>query len=135
VSKVVVVKTWKRHVRVEVIQSLGACITTIGVEIVVAPIMDVVRRGILIGSIIKLGSGSGGVSTRRNLSINFTNNNYYNCCNTSNGVYQSNNDHSCEQDCRSTTNELNGCLRVQKCKCSESNRRILKTICCNYINS
>jgi hypothetical protein len=37
-------------------------------EIVVAPNINVVRRGVLIGSTTKLGSGSSGVSTVRNLS-------------------------------------------------------------------
>jgi hypothetical protein len=34
---------------------------------VVAPSIDVVKRRVLIGSVAKLGSRSGGVSTRRNL--------------------------------------------------------------------
>jgi hypothetical protein len=38
------------------------------VEIVVTPNIDVVKKGILIGFIAKLGSGSSGVSARRNLS-------------------------------------------------------------------
>jgi hypothetical protein len=42
-------------------------ITTTRVEKVVVPNMDVVRRGILIRSVAKLGSGSGGVSVGRNL--------------------------------------------------------------------
>jgi len=37
------------------------------VETVVASNIDVVKRGILIGSAAKLGSGSGGVLARRNL--------------------------------------------------------------------
>jgi len=37
------------------------------VEIVFAPSMDVVRRGILIGFVAKLGSGSNGVLAGRNL--------------------------------------------------------------------
>jgi len=37
------------------------------VEMVVATNIDVVRKGILIGSATKLSSGLGGVSTRRNL--------------------------------------------------------------------
>jgi hypothetical protein len=48
-------------------KSLEVGITTTRVEMVVAPIMEVVRRGILIGSTTKLGSGSNGVSTRRKL--------------------------------------------------------------------
>jgi hypothetical protein len=47
-------------------------ITTIGVEMIVAPNMDVVRRGVLIGSTAKLGSGLGGVLARRNLSQSST---------------------------------------------------------------
>jgi len=38
-------------------------IITIRVETFVAPTMDVVRRGVLIGSTTKMGSGSGGVLT------------------------------------------------------------------------
>jgi hypothetical protein len=67
VSKVGVAKTRKQHAEVGVIQSLNARITTTKVEMVVAPSIDVVKRGILIGSTIKLGSGLGGVLTRRNL--------------------------------------------------------------------
>jgi hypothetical protein len=42
-------------------------ITTTRVEKFVAPTMDVVKKGVLIGSTSKLGNGSGGVSTRRKL--------------------------------------------------------------------
>jgi hypothetical protein len=41
--------------------------TTTRVETIVAPTMDVVRRGILIGSATKLGSGLGGVLAGRKL--------------------------------------------------------------------
>ncbi len=41
-------------------------------EIVVAPNMDVVRRGVIIGPVTKLGSGLGGISARKNLSRNST---------------------------------------------------------------
>jgi hypothetical protein len=68
VSKAVVVETWKQHVGVGVTQSPDACITTIGVETIVAPNINVVRRGVFIRSIIKLGSGLGGISVVRNLS-------------------------------------------------------------------
>jgi hypothetical protein len=34
--------------------------------------MDVVRRGVLIGSITKLGNGLGGISTKKNLSQSST---------------------------------------------------------------
>jgi hypothetical protein len=42
------------------------------VEIVVEPNIDVVKRGVLIGFVAKLGSRSGGVSTGRNLSQSST---------------------------------------------------------------
>jgi hypothetical protein len=51
---------------VKVIQSLGGGITTIGVEIIIAPNIDIVRKGILIGFVTKLGNGSSGVSMVRN---------------------------------------------------------------------
>ncbi len=41
-------------------------------EIVVAPNMNVLRRGVIIGLVTKLGSGSGGISARKNLSRNST---------------------------------------------------------------
>ncbi len=40
-------------------------VTIIGVETAVVPTMDVVRMGVLIGFATKLGSRSGGVSTRK----------------------------------------------------------------------
>jgi hypothetical protein len=64
VLEVSIVKTWRQPTRVVVTQSFDANITTIGVEMVVTPTMDVVRRGILIGSTTKLGSGLGGVLAR-----------------------------------------------------------------------
>ncbi len=66
--EVAIVETQKQHAKVRVIQSLGVGITTTRVEMVVAPNIDVVRRGVLIGSKAKLGSGSNGVLTIRNLS-------------------------------------------------------------------
>jgi len=68
VSKVAIVETRKQLARVGVIQSLNAGITTTRVEILVVPNKDVFRRGILIRSITKLGSGSNGVLSRMNLS-------------------------------------------------------------------
>jgi len=38
------------------------------VETIIEPNIDVVKRGVLIGFVTKLGSGSNGVSIRRNLS-------------------------------------------------------------------
>jgi hypothetical protein len=67
VLEAVVVETQKQHIGIVVTQSFGACITTIGVEMVVVPNIDVVRKEVLIGSATKLGNGSGGVSVLRNL--------------------------------------------------------------------
>jgi hypothetical protein len=67
-SEAVVVETQKQYVGVGVVQSLNVGITTTIVEMIVAPNINVVRRGILIGSVAKLGSELGGVSVRRNLS-------------------------------------------------------------------
>jgi len=64
---VVIIETWKQHVGIRVTQSFDACITTIGMEMVVTLNINVIRGGILIGSISKLGSGSSGVSIIRNL--------------------------------------------------------------------
>jgi hypothetical protein len=58
VSKVAVVETRRQN----------ASITTIRVETVVVPTMDVVKRGVLIGFVTKLGSGSGGILIGRKLS-------------------------------------------------------------------
>jgi len=53
----VVFETRKQHVGVGVIQSLDASITTIEVVMVVVPNIDVVKRGVPIGFVAKLGSG------------------------------------------------------------------------------
>ncbi len=45
---------------------------TIGVVTIVVPNMDIVRKGVLIGSIAKLGSGLSGVLARRNLNQSST---------------------------------------------------------------
>ncbi len=60
-SEATIVETQKQHVGIVVPQSLVANITTIRVQTIVAPNMDVVRMGVLIGSTTKLGSGSDGV--------------------------------------------------------------------------
>jgi hypothetical protein len=67
VLETTVVETRKQHVGVRVIQSFDAGITTTNVETFVMPNIDVVRRGILIGFAVILGSGSNGVSTIKNL--------------------------------------------------------------------
>jgi hypothetical protein len=71
-SEVVVVETQRQLVGIGVTKSFDVGITIIGVEMVVRPNMDVVRRGILIGFVAKLGSGSNGVLVGRNLSWNST---------------------------------------------------------------
>jgi hypothetical protein len=72
VSKVAVVVTQRQHVGVRVIQSLNEGITTIGVEMVLVPNIDVIRRGTLIGSTKKMVSRLGGVSVGRNPSRSST---------------------------------------------------------------
>jgi hypothetical protein len=68
VSEATIVEIWRQHVKIGVIQSLDACITTIRMEMVVAPNMDFVRKGVIIISTTKLGSRSNGILARRNLS-------------------------------------------------------------------
>jgi hypothetical protein len=67
-----IAKTYKQHAGAIVTQSLDVGITIIGVETIITPTMDVVRRGVLIGSVKKLGSGSGGVFAGRKLNGNMT---------------------------------------------------------------
>jgi hypothetical protein len=118
-SKAVVVKINKQLVGIKVIQSSNAVITTTRVEMIVAPNTNVVRSGVLIRFATNLGRGLGGVSIGKNLNWNsgLPISNYWSSWDTPDGVYQSNNDYSCEQDCKSTTYELNGCWRVYKYKC------------------
>jgi hypothetical protein len=56
-----IVETQKQHVGIEIIQSLDAGITTTRVETVVTTNINVVKRGVLIGSTTKLDSGLSGV--------------------------------------------------------------------------
>jgi ribosomal protein L17 len=70
-SKAVVVETRRQHAGVGIIQSLNVGIKTTRVEKIIAPNIDVVKRGILIGYAAKLGNGSGRVYARRNLSRSF----------------------------------------------------------------
>jgi hypothetical protein len=67
VSKATVAEIWKQLVGIEVTKSAIVVITTIGVEMVVALITNVVKGGILIGSVENLGSGLGGILIIRNL--------------------------------------------------------------------
>jgi hypothetical protein len=69
VSKVIVVETQKQHAGVKVIQSFNACITTTRMEIVVVPNINVVRKGVLIKSVSKLGNGSCGVLANQSLAL------------------------------------------------------------------
>jgi len=62
------VETRKQHAGVRVIQSLNVSITTIGMETVVTPNIDIIRRGVVIGFATKLGIELGGVLVGRNLS-------------------------------------------------------------------
>jgi hypothetical protein len=61
VLEAIVVETSKQHARIRVIQSFDVGITITRVETITTPNIDVVRRGVLIGSTTKLGSGSSGV--------------------------------------------------------------------------
>jgi hypothetical protein len=67
VLEAIIVKNQRQHLGVEVIQSLDVGIIITGVEMVVAPNMDFVKREILLGFTSKLGSGSGGVLVGRSL--------------------------------------------------------------------
>jgi len=51
-STVAIVKTQKQHAKIEVTQSFNAVIITIRVETVIAPNMDVVKKGMVIGYVI-----------------------------------------------------------------------------------
>jgi hypothetical protein len=64
---VAIVETQKQHVGIEVTQSFSAIITTTRVEVVVAPNMDVVRKGVVIGYVVNVNCGSRGFLARRNL--------------------------------------------------------------------
>jgi len=66
VSEATIVETHRQHARVGATQSLNVDIITTTVEMVVVPNIDVVRRGVLIGSTIKLGSKLGGILARKN---------------------------------------------------------------------
>ncbi len=67
-SEVSIVEAQRQPLGIDITQSLDVGITTTRVETFVVPTMDVVRRGVLIGSTTKMGNGSGGVLTGRKLS-------------------------------------------------------------------
>ncbi len=59
-SKVVIVEIRKQPIGIEVTQPLNVVIPTIGVETIVAPNINFVRGGVLIGSTSNLGHGPEG---------------------------------------------------------------------------
>jgi hypothetical protein len=69
-SKAIVVETQRQFVRIKVIQSLNVVITTIEVETIVVPNMNVGKRGVIIGFVINLGHGSNRFLVGRNLNRN-----------------------------------------------------------------
>jgi hypothetical protein len=97
------------HVGIEVTQSLNAVTTTIGVEMNVVPNTNVVRKGVIIGSIINLGRGLGGLSMKRNLSRSLkllaTNTKFVGTPHIM--FFKSNNDYSCTYNYKLTTDEFN----------------------------
>jgi hypothetical protein len=72
VLKIIIVIFQGQLTRTEVIQSPNVIITTIGMETMVAPSMNVVKDEVLFGSATNLGSGLSGILVRRNLSRNST---------------------------------------------------------------
>jgi hypothetical protein len=66
--KTTIVEIQRQLIGIKGIQSFNVFITTIGVETVVAPNMNVVRGGMLIGFIVNLGNRSNGVLVGSNLS-------------------------------------------------------------------
>ncbi len=66
-SKTAVVETQTQPIGVKVAQSFNKFVTTIKVEMVVEPNMDVVRKGMVIGSATNLSRGSSGFLAKRNL--------------------------------------------------------------------
>jgi len=67
-----ITKIRRQLIKIKFTQSPNVVITTIGVETMVAPNTNIIKSGILIGSVTNLGNGSGGVSIGRNLSRSST---------------------------------------------------------------
>jgi len=67
VSKVAIVETQTQPIGARVIQSFNIVVIAIGVEMVVALNMDVVRKGMVIISATNLGCGSNGFLAKRKL--------------------------------------------------------------------
>jgi hypothetical protein len=60
-----IVETHRQPTRIKVTQSLNVVITTIGMEMVIMPNMDVVKKGVVIESITNLCHGLGGFFIRK----------------------------------------------------------------------
>jgi len=67
-SEAKIVKTQRQPVGIEVTQSFNAVIITIRVEMVITPSMDVVKNGMVIGSVLNVSHGLSGFLAKRNLS-------------------------------------------------------------------
>lgn len=67
VLKAIVTKIWRQPVGIKFTQSLNVVITIAGMETIVAPNMNIVRKGVIIGSTTNLDSGSGKNLVKRNL--------------------------------------------------------------------
>jgi hypothetical protein len=134
VSKVTIVEIHRQYVGIEVTQSPNVVITTIGVEIVVAPITNVVRSGVLIGFTTNLGSGLGGISIQRYLSRSSAlPTTIITVVGTPHMVFTNS---IMTTDVNKTTNQPSMNSMVvggYKSRCSKSKRRILRTIYCNCI--
>ncbi len=63
-----IVKTQKQPTRIKVTQSFNAIIISIRVETVIAPNMDVVKKGMVIGFVLNVSRGLNGFLAGRNLS-------------------------------------------------------------------
>jgi hypothetical protein len=61
VLEVVTVETWRQPTWVVITRSLEVGITIKGVETIIAPTMDVVKKGVLIGSTTKLCNAWNGI--------------------------------------------------------------------------
>jgi hypothetical protein len=72
VSKVAIVETQKQLIGVVITQSLDVDIITIWIETIVVLNINVVKRGIIIRFVTKLGSGLSVILARHNLSGNKT---------------------------------------------------------------
>jgi hypothetical protein len=73
-----IVETQRQPTGIVITQSFDVGKITTRVEIVVVPIMDVVKRGVLIGFIAKLDNGLHGVSIKKIIEWEYgiSNNNY-----------------------------------------------------------